>query len=283
MAATRSRHEAAIVLVLVGVLTLTGYQLGRTLGERSGALATWQRLELFLQEKRTAEIQALAKAYGPSRYSEHVEEWIVKDFFKDERDGVFVEVGANHHQRFSNTYYLETVMGWSGVAVEPQVKFAAGYRQHRPRTTFVPLFISDVSNRQATLYVTENDLVASGAREFTASFGEVTATTATTSTLDDVLDRLGIQRLDFLSIDIELAEPQALAGFSIARFAPRLVAIEAHPPVRQQILDYFARRQYVLLGRYWQADDDNFWFAPLGRTGSGTPLSEERHPAVAHH
>jgi FkbM family methyltransferase len=219
-----------------------------------------------------AEAQAFAKKYGPSRHSEHAEEWILKDFFKDLRDGVFVEVGANHHQRFSNSYYLETVMGWSGVAIEPQVKFASGYREHRPRTTFVPLFISDVSNRQATLYLTDNDLVASGDKDFTALFGEVTPTTATTSTLDDVLDRLGIERIDFLSMDIELAEPQALAGFSIGRFTPRLVAIEAHLPVRQQILDHFARHQYILIGRYWQADGHNFWFAPLGGTGDVTPL-----------
>ena len=101
----------------------------------------------------------------------------------------------------------------------------------------------------------------------------MTPTTATTSTLDDVLDRLGIRRIDFLSIDIELAEPQALAGFSVERFGPRLVAIEAHPPVRQQILDYFARHGYVLLGKYWQADDQNFWFAPLGRSGANEPLA----------
>ena len=179
--------------------------------------------------------------------------------------GVFVEVGANHHERSSNTYYLETVLGWSGVAIEPQVKFAAGYHEYRPRTTFVPLFISDVSNQQATLSVNGNDAVASGVKEFTEPWGEVTPTTATTSTLDDVLDRLEIAHVDFLSMDIELAEPQALAGFSIKRFTPNLVAVEAHPPVRQQILDYFARNDYVLIGRYWRADAHNFWFAQLGR------------------
>jgi FkbM family methyltransferase len=239
-----------------------------------GVARTQGQLAPFMS-RDNVEIQSLERMYGPLRDSEHVEEWILKDFFQGKRDGVFVEVGANHHQRASNTYYLETVLGWSGVAVEPQSKFAQGYKEHRPRTTFVPLFISDVSNQQATLFVTENDLVASGVREFTESFGEVTPTAATTSTLDDVLDRLEIQRIDFLSIDIELAEPQALAGFSIGRFAPALVAIEAHPPVRQQILDYFSRNQYVLVGRYWRADSHNFWFAPLGRTGSDTPLSVE--------
>ena len=39
-----------------------------------------------------------------------------------------------------------------------------------------------------------------------------------------------------------------LAGFDIARFKPALVCIEAHPEVRQAILDYFAARHYVLIG-----------------------------------
>jgi FkbM family methyltransferase len=268
-----SRKDLIVILGLVGVLVLTSYQTGRIFGAADARNLTLKTIEPFLHEKRTAEIEPLAKAYGPSRNSESVEEWILKDFFQDQRDGVFVEVGANHHQSSSNTYYLETALGWSGVAIEPQVKFAAGYKRYRPRTTFVPLFISDVSNRQATLYVTERtDLLSSGNREYAESFGEVSPTTATTSTLDDVLDRLRIERIDFLSIDIELAEPQALAGFSVGRFAPRLVAIEAHQPVRQQILDYFAHNRYVLLGKYWQADDSNFWFAPLGHAGGGAPL-----------
>jgi FkbM family methyltransferase len=227
---------------------------------------TERRLAPFLSTDNQ-EAEAFAQKYGPSRHSGYVEEWILKDFFKDRSDGVFVDVGANHHEQGSNTYYLENTMGWSGIAIEPQVKFAAGYRDHRPRTTFVPLFISNVSHEQATLYVNNTDAVASYVREFTERWGEATPTTTTTSTLDDVLDGLKVGRVDFLSMDIELAEPQALAGFSIDRFKPSLVAIEAHAPVRQQILDYFARNHYVLLGRYWRVDAHNFWFAPLEETG----------------
>jgi FkbM family methyltransferase len=243
-----------------------------TLAYIAGVARTQVRLQAFISSDNV-EAESLAKTYGPSHYSEHVEEWILKDFFKDRRDGVFVEVGANHHQRSSNTYYLEHALGWSGVAIEPQVKFAAGYREHRPRTTFVPLFISDVSNQRAVLYVADkSDLVASGVREFTELWGETTPTPAMTSTLDDVLDRLKIERIDFMSMDIELGEPKALAGFSIGRFAPALVAVEAHLPVRQQILDYFARHGYALVGRYWRADANNFWFAPIGQSGEGASL-----------
>jgi FkbM family methyltransferase len=217
----------------------------------------------ILNPDDVAELDALSARFGPDRYSDHAEEWIIRDFFHDKRDGVFVDVGANHHQRHSNTFYLETSLGWSGVAIEPQVAFADGWKTHRPRTVFLPLFVSDVSNQQATLFVNSNDQVASSSKEFTEAYGPVTPTLATTATLDDVLARVGIERFDFLSMDIELAEPKALAGFSIERYRPRLVAVEAHPPVRQQVLDYFTRHGYSLVGKYWRLDSENFWFAPI--------------------
>ena len=246
---------AAMFVVVVSLCSSATFVVGRDAG----------RLEVAKSAAEgNDELQALRKAFGPARNSYNGEEWIIRDFFGSERGGVFVDVGANHHQRFSNTFYLETQLGWSGIAIEPQTKFAEGYAKYRPQTTFVPLFVSDVSNRQAILYVGENDLVASSSREFTDSFGTGSAPTpATTTTLDDVLTRLRVSRIDFLTMDIELAEPQALAGFSIERYRPRLVCIEAHLPVRQQIIDYFARHGYVLLGKYWRADDENFWFAPL--------------------
>ena len=84
-----------------------------------------------------------------------------------------------------------------------------------------------------------------------------------TTSLDDVLERNRITHVDFLTMDIELAEPKALAGFSIQRYRPALACVEAHPEVRQQVLDYFTRNRYVVIGRYLRADDHNLWFTPL--------------------
>jgi hypothetical protein len=41
--------------------------------------------------------------------------------------------------------------------------------------------------------------------------------------------------------------------------------VEAHPEVRQQVLDYFTRNGYVVVGKYLRADDENLWFTPLAR------------------
>ncbi|HUF46527.1 MAG TPA: FkbM family methyltransferase [Vicinamibacterales bacterium] len=215
------------------------------------------------------EAKTLKRTYGPARSSQHGEEWIIRDFFGDRRGGFFLDVGANHYQRFSNTYFLETALGWEGIAVEPLVAFAADYGLHRPRTRFRPFFVSDVSNEQARLYVQEqNSLVSSGDRRFNEAYGSApVARDVLTITLTDLLQAEGVERVDFLNMDIELWEPKALAGFDIRRYRPELVCIEAHPEVRQAILDYFTANGYVVVGRYLRADIWNLYFTPLGTPG----------------
>ena len=207
----------------------------------------------------------LAAAYGPKRYSQFAEEWIIRDFFQDRRGGVFVDVGANHYRDSSTTFYLEEQLGWSGLAVEPLDQFAADYKQFRPKTTFLPFFVSDVSDQRARLYVLDkHTVVSSSDRAFTERTGaNPRAMDVPTITMNDLLPKHGIETFDFLSMDIELSEPKALAGFDIKRFRPELVCIEAHSEVRQWILDYFARNGYVIVGKYLPVDDHNLYFTPL--------------------
>lgn len=215
-----------------------------------------------------------AEKYGPERNSQWSEEWLIRDFYGGKRNGVFVDVGANHYKWYSNTYYLDVELGWSGIAVEPQLRFAADYATHRPRTRFRPFFVSDVSDSLARLYVlNSNPLVTSAERSFTERYGsDSEEVAAPTITLDDLLASEGIERFDFLNMDIELWEPTALAGLSIQRYKPSLVCIEAHPEVTQEILEYFAVSGYVLVAKYLRADEHNLYFTPARHaSGNGVP------------
>jgi FkbM family methyltransferase len=210
------------------------------------------------------EAERLRRTYGPGHYSENEEEWIIRDFFKDRRHGFFVDVGANHYQLNSNTYLLETSLGWSGTAVDPQNGYAEDYRKYRPRTRFFPMFVSDVSNEEARVYMGgDAKLAVSADAAFAKMFGPLKESKAPTITLNDLLVNVHAEAIDLLSIDVELAEPKVLAGFDVGRYQPALVCIEAHPAVRQYILDYFARYHYTLLGRYLRVDIQNLYFSPL--------------------
>jgi hypothetical protein len=235
----------------------------------TGAVAAAIALTPLIQSRSTAparhpEAEWFATTYGPDQHSQFGEEWLIRDFFGGKRNGVFVDVGASHYREFNNTYYLESELGWSGLAIDPLTQFAEGYRLHRPRTRFHALFVSDRSNAEAKIYfLKDRTRVTSADPHFTGRHGEnPVELTTPTITLNDLLTQEGLAAIDFLSMDIELAEPRALAGFDIRRFRPALVCIEAHEEVRQAILDYFARNDYVLVGKYLRADTQNLYFTP---------------------
>ncbi len=141
---------------------------------------------------------------------------------------------------------------WDGPA-SPSSRWPSSrpaYKTERPRTRFRSFFVSDTSDAAARLYVISgNTAVSSSDPNFTGSFGKADRVeTVPTITMNDLLDKERVTAIDFLNVDIELHEPMALKGFDVRRYKPALVCIEALLPVRQQILDYFARHGYVVVG-----------------------------------
>lgn len=258
--------ELALIVLLPVAITAT------FVGSRARASRVADAAAIPSVPPVSAEVAWLARTYGPDKQSQYVEEWIVRDFFQDRRDGVFIDIGAADYKQYSNTWFLETARGWSGLAIDAQASYAADYTTHRPRTRFESFFVSDRSDDQATLYVNSTKWVASDRQSFTARWSDqTTPVQVATITLDDLLPARAIEHFDFLSLDIELAEPRALAGFDIERFKPSLVCIEAHPEVRQSLLDYFHQHGYVVIGKYLRMDDRNLYFMPAGHSLPALP------------
>jgi FkbM family methyltransferase len=209
--------------------------------------------------------RTLRSRFGPQRHSNGPEEWIIRDYFQDRHNGVFLDVGAWHWQTGSNTFFLEHDLGWSGLAVDASSEFAEGWREHRRRSRFVIAFVDAIDEGSREFYAGANSQTSSGTRRQPEEFGGgvVGSRSVTTAKLDTLLDSARIGRIDLVSMDIEQAEPAALAGFSIARFRPALVCIEAHLPARTKILNYFAAAGYVVNAKYLRYDTQNLYFEPL--------------------
>jgi FkbM family methyltransferase len=218
-------------------------------------------------------LQILETRYGGERFSMGPEEWFIRDFFGDQRDGVYVDVGAWDPSKGSNTYRLERDFGWRGVAVDAIAEFAPKYKAFRPRATFFTAFVGDRDEGTATLHLPKRlTAVASGSEAFVNRFTDETEVRQVPRrTLDSLLAEAGVERIDLLSMDIELGEPAALRGFSVDRYRPRLVCIEAHGDTRQAILDYFADHGYVLVGKYLPHDRVNLYFTPRAAASYPAP------------
>lgn len=236
---------------------------------------------------------------GKSLYSQFDEELIIRDFFQDRRNGFFVDVGAYHWKDASTTYYLERHLGWSGIAIDAFEQYGVGYRKNRPRSRFFSYIVTDHSGTKETLYLAgpmssvNEDHVPGAlailrdpeardalhdwdilderyASELRKALTDASAVKEVprreieveTITLNELLDRNGVGKIDFLSMDIEGAEPKALAGFDIERFRPELVCIEMTVGIQEEISNYFEAHGYERIRAYAEYDAVNWYFRP---------------------
>jgi len=210
---------------------------------------------------------------GEALYSQGKEELIVRHFFRDRRDGFFLDVGCYKWRDLSTTYYLESALGWGGIAIDALDDWREGYERNRPRTRFRNYVVGEVDGGEATFFVSVYGRgVSSTSRNWIRGFFKATAPDTKPkikkirvpqTTLNALLEREGVETIDFLSMDIEGSEPQALAGFDIDRFRPQLVAIERQPqPHMQKVLAYFEAHDYELISSYLEHDVINRYFRP---------------------
>ena len=213
--------------------------------------------------------------YSQKRYSQHREEDIIRHFFKDEKNGVFVDVGASDYQKFNNTYYLEKNLNWSGVAIDALSQYADDYKKYRPKTKFFTYYVSNRSDGMQKFFKAKINEVSSGVRQWMKAvaprvmmnwkkdeempYEEIEVPRIT---LNKLLSENKIDKVDMVNMDIELSEPEALAGFDIKKYRPRLVCIETQAPVRKWIMNYFANNGYEPIAEYLPYDNANTYFRP---------------------
>lgn len=217
-------------------------------------------------------------AEGRKLYSQKNEELIIRDFFQDRTGGFFLDVGCYDWKDLSTTYYLEKHLGWSGIGVDANDALRSGYEEHRPNTRFENYIVTDKSGGEHSFFLNVGGAgISSVSRGWIVNFLRnrspeakpvIREVKVPAITLNDLLDGLGVEKIDFLSMDIEGHESAALRGFDIERFAPELVCIEK-PRKPAEILGYFGAHGYERIERYREHDRTNWYFQPKGDPSEG--------------
>lgn len=209
------------------------------------------------------------------RYSLFDEELIIRDFFQDRGGGVFVDVGCAWPIYANNTYYLEKHLDWTGIGIDALDDYAEDWKRERPNSKFFRYLVTDRSGGTGTFFRSPNTGLSSTNQDRAAgkNYGdslEPEKLEIPRITLDDLLDREGIEKIDLLSMDIEGHEPKALAGFDIDRFRPDLVVVEGKS---RAVTKYFHEHGYEEIERYIPFDGINRYFQrkPESATESSSP------------
>jgi FkbM family methyltransferase len=173
----------------------------------------------------------LKRAQQLHTYAQNGEDRALLELFPTDYKGTYVDLGANHPYRISNTYLLYT-RGWHGLCVEPIPTFAPRYQRHRPRDRFVnagvglqagefPFFEMSIAELSTFSQEIAEELVASG-RAAIKSSHRIAMQPVSTLVAELFPDGL----FDVLSVDVEGLDAEIVRGTDWDFVRPRAVICE---------------------------------------------------------
>lgn len=183
-------------------------------------------------------------------------QWIA-DCFQEGYQGWGVDVGASDGISINTTWMLEKELHWTVISVEANPRFLKVLRQMR---TFVEscacsdhvgeaVFHINDENPEAFSSLNKPDLNRVVPRletdqEDSRPGRKWSKETVKVTTVDAIMEKWQLPKLDLLAIDTEGTELDVLKGCSLERWKPTVIVVECWEP-NGPIDDYLQRRQYL--------------------------------------
>ena len=206
----------------------------------------------------------------PSQYGQ--DKYLHENYFKDKKDGIFLDIGAYDGVVFSNTYFFEKEMGWTGICVEPNPKVFTKLEKNRSCTLLnyaVSLGDGEKDFLQLSGYSEQlSGLVESCSkkhitrihRELKSKGGEQEVISVKTTSVNNILSLNNIDHIDYCSIDTEGNEFNILRSIDFSKYMIDFFTIE-NPKSGRDVRDFLESKKYTLIDHVgiddvFKRDDD---------------------------
>jgi FkbM family methyltransferase len=191
------------------------------------------------------------QAYAPS-FSSAGEDMILRHVIgSDKMDGFYVDVGAYDPVHGSNTHFFY-IKGWRGINVEARPGSRKLFERVRPRDINLEVGVSKEPGHLTYYFISEDSTMNSFSREFLEHTGAISRVRreilVPVMPLSEILERHlpAGQTIDFMNVDVEGHDLQALESNDWGRFRPRFVVVEDAEvdAERSEIVRFMRERGY---------------------------------------
>lgn len=173
----------------------------------------------------------------------------------------YVDVGAHHPQRFSNTYHFY-LQGWRGINIDPLPGGMGIFREVRPRDINLEYAISD--KEEELTYYEFNEPALNGfslklakERDGLKDYRIVGEKNILTRRLEVIFEEHlpHGQQIGFLNIDVEGHDLQVLLSNNWDRYRPEIILIEDLEPIslghiqNSPIVSFLSKQGYDLYAK----------------------------------
>lgn len=164
-------------------------------------------------------------------YSQNGEDLTLNRFLDNKKIGFFVDVGAHHPIRFSNTF-LFYKKGWSGINIDAMPGSMAKFNKIRPKDINIEKGIG-LKKDQLTFYQFNESALNTFSEEEAFSKNKddykiIKSNLVEVDTLENILDKympLNTE-IDFLNIDVEGKDEEVLFSNNWEKYEPNFIIIE---------------------------------------------------------
>jgi FkbM family methyltransferase len=169
---------------------------------------------------------------GLVSYSQQGEDMILQCLFQGQQTGFYVDVGAHHPVRYSNTYFFY-LRGWRGINIDAMPGSMAAFRAVRPEDVNLECAIAEDTGTR-TYYQFDEPAVngfsgeLSESRDAAGHFRLIGKRSLPTVTLAEVLGtHLPPGRVvDFLNVDVEGLDLEVLRSNDWSKYRPKAIVTE---------------------------------------------------------
>ena len=201
------------------------------------------------------------KRHYQKSYSQEGEDLILFRIFDVKvSKGFYVDVGAHHPKRFSNTY-LFYKKGWRGINIEPMPGSKKIFDKYRPEDINIEIPISD-KEEELTYYMFNDPALNGFSKEISQQRDElkdykiIKTVNLKTRTLGSILKEFlpAGQKIDMLSIDVEGLDLKVLKSNDWDKYNPTIILVEDkyftfESPHSSDVFDYLQKLNYKLISK----------------------------------
>ena len=193
-------------------------------------------------------------------WSQEGEDMVLRRLFERQKIGFYIDIGAHHPKRFSNTY-LFYKRGWQGINIDAMPGSMRLFNKWRPRDINLEM---GVAYESGTLdYYVFNETALNGfcadlskkREQANNAYHVREVIKVKVCTLREILaQHLGNNEIDFMSVDVEGLDLQVLQSNDWSQYRPKFVLSEIlnsslHDLASDPVVQFMTQHDYVIYAK----------------------------------
>lgn len=197
--------------------------------------------------------------YGHKSYSQEGEDMILRRIFEHVESGFYIDIGAHHPKRFSNTYFFYK-KGWSGINIDAMPGIKKRFDKVRPRDKTIEAAVAN-ERKEMTYYIFNDPAIntfdyISAQKSISNNYRVVKKQKIVTKMLKEILaDNVpNDKKINFMDIDVEGLDLEVIKSNDFDLYRPEYILIESHGAAvndiqNNEIYKFLSEKKYELFAK----------------------------------